>query len=317
VANWIAGTPMQNQQVESAILAFQADCNQRMASTNAANQPKQPLFHYTSENALSSIVESEQFWFSSTYHMDDTEELTFGFNTARALLMEAAASRAGLKRAFCEGCLEGDDLANIKRKMECYSISFGLRDVSQQWKKYGDGERGVAFGLAPVFFVPQPFKDPQNPEPDEVIFFGKVVYGDANARATHKIVIDAALALIDKATKSGWLRTGKDTEAFCRTLATAMYTEVLWNAITTKEDKWSDQSEIRLLARNFFPNPGLPIKGPEEKPRVEITQPLLRSSMVEVMVGPKAHADAAERVQAMLATHGMQNVAVTRAGTDS
>jgi hypothetical protein len=308
---------MPNQQIESAILAFQAECDGRMANTNAANQPKQPLFHYTNEEALSSIVASQLFWFGSIYHMDDTEELSFGFNTARALLTEAAASTAGLKRAFCEGCLEGDDLANIKKKMECYSISFGLRDVSQQWKKYAAGGRGVAFGLAPVFFVPQPFKDPQNSKPEEVIFFGKVVYGDTNVRATHKTVIDAALALVDKATKSGWLRTGQDTEAFCRMLATVMYTEILWNAITTKEDKWSHQNETRLLARNFFPSPGLLINGPEEKPHVEIEQPLLQSSMVEVMVGPEADSGAAERVQTILGSHGMQNVAVTRAGTGS
>jgi hypothetical protein len=47
----------------------------RMAQSNAKEAPTQPLFHYTTEAALYSILKSETFWFTSIYHMDDDAEL--------------------------------------------------------------------------------------------------------------------------------------------------------------------------------------------------------------------------------------------------
>jgi hypothetical protein len=52
-------------QIESAVEAFHEASMKRMAQGNAADEPKEPLFHYTSEKALFSIIESEKFWFTS------------------------------------------------------------------------------------------------------------------------------------------------------------------------------------------------------------------------------------------------------------
>src|SRR5262249_26340120 len=64
--------------VAAAIDAFQDTCDRRMTKANEANTPREPLFHYTNEKALFSILDSNQFWFTSIYHMDDPEELNFG-----------------------------------------------------------------------------------------------------------------------------------------------------------------------------------------------------------------------------------------------
>src|SRR4051812_7973540 len=85
----------------AAVDAFQRACNLRIANANEANDPREPLFHYTTEAALFSILDSGQFWFTSIYHMDDPEELNFGFNVARALFREATERSKGLARAFC------------------------------------------------------------------------------------------------------------------------------------------------------------------------------------------------------------------------
>jgi hypothetical protein len=45
---------------------LQAACHRRMAEANASNHPKEPLFHYTNRTALFSIIDSGQFWFTST-----------------------------------------------------------------------------------------------------------------------------------------------------------------------------------------------------------------------------------------------------------
>jgi hypothetical protein len=285
-----------------------------MADANEAGAPKQPLFHYTSEQALLSIIKSEQFWFTSIFHMDDTTELTFGFNVSRALLQEAIARKDGLVRDFCRGLLEDDDLRKVIREsIAFYSVSFGLRDDIKQWKCYGDRERGVALGLAPDFFRPAPFEDPDHPKPEEEIFYSKVSYGETDARARHSKVIEAAFALVEQAQGRGWLRTKQDAATLCHHLRASMYPEIFWNCVTTKESKWSHQNEMRLLARNFLRKPRLPIVTVDKKSHVEINQPRLRQSIVEVMVGPKADSEAVARVRESLALHGLSAVPVTRA----
>jgi hypothetical protein len=262
---------MLSPQIEKAIAAFQDANDRRMADANVASQPSQPLFHYTGEEALFSIITSEQFWFTSIY---DTEELTFGFNVSRSLLQEAMASKDGLARAFCQVLLEAIDSERIKELVAFYSISFGFRDDPQQWNSYGEQGRGIAFGLKPDFFRPVPFEDPNHPKPEEELFYGKVSYGDAEARSRHSPVIEAAFALIEQAQAAGWLRTREEAGAFCQHLAATMYTEILWNCVTAKDSHWSHQNEMRILARNFLKRPRLPIVNAEKRPRVEIAQPL-------------------------------------------
>jgi hypothetical protein len=300
--------------VEEALAAFEDASRRRMADANAADAPEQPLFHYTKAEALTSIIDSKQFWFTSIYHMDDTEELKFGYNVWRALLQEAIAVKHGLALALCQGLLEDDDLKRIvKESIAFYSISFGLRDDPQQWNSYGDRGRGVALGLAPEFFRPAPFEEPNHPKPEEEIFYGKVAYSAMDARARHSKVLEAGLALIEHVHAAGWLRTKEEAGKLCHHLAASMYVEILWNCVTTKDSNWSHQNEMRLLARNFLKNPRLPIVNADKRPRLEIIQPLLRTSIVEVMMGPNSDPEAFTRMRKFLDSRDLRNVPVTRA----
>ncbi len=296
----------------AAVDRLQAACDLRMAEVNAAGAPKEPLFHYTNEKALFSILDSNQFWFTSIYHMDDPEELNFGFKVACDLFREAAKQRKGLARRFFDTLAQGGDREKIRQLIEFYSVSFGLRDVEKQWIKYADHGRGVALGLAPEFFRPAPFEDPDNPKPEEIIFYGKVCYGPEDGRARHEKVIDGAWAVIEHVQRRRWLCSSDEAATFCHHLRATMYTEILWNAVTTKDSSWSYQNEMRILSRNFLKNPQLPIVNPE-RPRIELAQPRLKQSAVEVMVGPKADAGAVERVREGLATRGLKDVPVTQA----
>jgi hypothetical protein len=301
-------------QIEKIVAAFHDESMKRMAEANAADEPKEPLFHYTSESALFNIIKSEKFWFTSIYHMDDKEELTFGFNVSRSLLQAAIAKGDRLTRLFCEELVDEEDLKKIKTLFEFYSISFGMKDDPQQWESYGDKGRGIALGLAPDFFHPAPVEDAKNPKPEELIFFGKVSYGDQAARARHSIVIDAAIEIIRQAQAAGAIRNGQDAMMFFRHMAAEMTIEILWNCVTTKDQNWSHQNEMRLLALNHLNNPQLPIYNSDKRPRLELPQPLLKKSIVEVMVGPNADSAAGERVRQFLENHGLSHVPVRRAG---
>jgi hypothetical protein len=118
--------------------------------------------------------------------MDDPEELNFGFSVARSLFSEAAKRSKGLARRFFATLAEDGDLEKIRELIAFYSVSFGLRDVEKQWIMYADKGRGVALGLAPEFFQPVPFDDPNNPKPEEIIFYGKVCYGLEDGRAARE-----------------------------------------------------------------------------------------------------------------------------------
>jgi hypothetical protein len=143
---------------------LQAACDRRMAEANVANVPKEPLFHYTNHTALFGILDSSQFWFTSIYHMDDPEELNFGFDVARGLFGEAAKQCKGLARRFFATLAQDGDRQRMRELIAFYSVSFGLRDVERQWIKYADQGRGIALGLArPSFSGPCPFKTPATP----------------------------------------------------------------------------------------------------------------------------------------------------------
>ena len=172
---------------------------------------------------------------------------------------------------------------------------------------------GSLWRVHPVRGARLHLEDPENPKPEEQIYFGKVVYGDEAARARHSIVIDAAIDTIKQAYAAGSIRNGQDAQMFFRHMSAEMTVEILWNCVTTKDTNWSHQNETRLLALNNLRSPHLPIYNADKRPRVEISQPLLKKSIVEVMVGQNADGVAEERVRRFLKAHGLSQVPVTRA----
>ncbi|WP_426533025.1 hypothetical protein [Bradyrhizobium sp. McL0615] len=81
---------------------FNQASTQRMAKGNERGAPTEPLFHYTSVAALAAIIVSETFWFTSVYHMDDDQELLFGFGMAtnRSVCASGAAFSANNTRGI-------------------------------------------------------------------------------------------------------------------------------------------------------------------------------------------------------------------------
>jgi hypothetical protein len=106
----------------AAVDALQSTCDRRMARANEAGVPTAPLFHYTNETALFSILDSNQFWFTSIYHMDDPEELNFGFTVARSLFSEAAKRSKGLARRFFAILAADSDLEKLRELIAFYSV---------------------------------------------------------------------------------------------------------------------------------------------------------------------------------------------------
>src|SRR6266436_317861 len=286
-----------NRQAQKLVTKFNAASIGRMARGNAKDAPTQPIFHYTTEQALYSIIQSETFWFTSIYYMDDDAELSFGFGVSHALLSAAIKRGDVLTNRFLKPLVDDYKFEKIKARFEFYSVSFGQKDDAEQWSDYADGGSGVAIGLAPGFFA---LSNPKDPKPEETIFLGKVIYGEADAKVRHAGVIDSAIEILKQAYRAGLLLKVEDEEEFLHHMAAEMYVEILWNSVTSKASKWEHQYETRLLAVNDLRNPKLEIHNAAERPRVELPQPLLKKNIVEVMLGPKADDAAKGRMRTFL-----------------
>ena len=291
---------------------FESASIRRMAQGNERGAPTEPLFHYTTADALFAIIKSETFWFTSIYYMDDDQELSFGFGISHSLL-SAAFQREDLHvKTFLKPIVDDVGFDRIKSRFEFYSASFGQKDDARQWADYADHGKGVAVGLAPKFFSIIKSGDFK---PEEKIFLGKVDYGEAAAKKRHAPVIDSAVETVKQAYRQGLLLKAEDEEAFLHLMAAEMHVEILWNSVTTKADKWSHQAETRLLAVNDLKNPRIKIKNADKRPRVEIPQPLLKSNITEIMMGPAADDDTRAKVRSFLDDNDLPGVAVTSAAT--
>jgi Protein of unknown function (DUF2971) len=299
-----------NRQAQKLVTKFSAASKDRMTRGNAKEAPTQPLFHYTTEQALYSIIQSETFRFTSIYYMDDDAELSFGFGVSHALLSAALEREDVLTKTFLKPLVDDFEFKKIRARFEFYSASFGQKDDPEQWSDYADGGSGVAIGLAPGFFA---LSNPKNPRPEETIFLGKVIYGEAGAKVRHASVIDSAISTVKRAYKALLLLKEQDEEEFLHHMAAEMYVEILWNSVTSKDTKWAHQSETRLLAVNDLKTPKLEIHNASVRPRVELPQPLLKKNIVEVMLGPKADHAAKDRIRTFLDQNQLPHVPVTAA----
>src|ERR1700730_17067364 len=109
-------------QLEKAIAKFRANSDKRIEKRTAAEFPKASLFHYTSRIAFESIIATEEFWFTSIYHMDDTEELNFGFNTCSAILKSIFERGDKEIQSFVTPLIEADFRQKIRTIIEFYSV---------------------------------------------------------------------------------------------------------------------------------------------------------------------------------------------------
>jgi hypothetical protein len=233
-----------NRQAQKLVKKFNGASIYRMARGNAKDAPTQPLFHYTTEQALYSIIRSETFWFTSIYCMDDDAELSFGFGVSHDLL-SAAMERDDLTKRFLKPLVDDYKFDKIRARFEFYSAIFGQKDDAEQWSDYAGGGFGVAMCLAPGFFA---LSNPKDPKPEETTFLGKVIYGEADAKVRHAGVIDSAISIVKQAYRAGLLLKVEDEEEFLHHMAAEMYVEILWNSVTSKACKWAHQCETRLAA---------------------------------------------------------------------
>src|SRR5258708_3700443 len=107
-----------HRRAEKLAERFNQASMQRMAKGNERGAPTEPLFHYASAAALSAIIASETFWFTSVYYMDDDQELLFGFGICHALLAAALEREDANVKVFLKPLVEDVGFTRIRNRFE-------------------------------------------------------------------------------------------------------------------------------------------------------------------------------------------------------
>ena len=145
-----------------------------------AQQVKAPLYHYTSASSLQGIIDNQEIWFTSMFHLNDPTELKLGWGIANEFLREYSEAGGEFPKILCDDFTRGFD--GMVQMFGFFVASFSRNgDDLGQWRAYGDNGRGFAIGLAPHIFHPTPPTCEQ--KLNEKAYIAEVIYDRSKAKA--------------------------------------------------------------------------------------------------------------------------------------
>ena len=103
------------------------------------------VYHYTSLESYSKIIENGEIWFSNIQSLNDPQEIKFGINTVINHLISDGEIRSKLK-----GITEKEEIFSNRSIIEDNVFVFSTStaaDTYQQWLNYGDSGHGICIGM--------------------------------------------------------------------------------------------------------------------------------------------------------------------------
>ena len=156
-------------ELEAAPRAFIEWSREQLLREQTASTPSEPLYHYTDEAALRSILKLQAFWCFSHLQQKDPAEFEYALRMAIDVLRGQSSSDDFFKHHFAECVLDMLRVNKLSGPFEFYLFSVSRhRDHGPQWAAYGHGGTGYAIGLSPALF--QPDKDDLFEEANKKIF---------------------------------------------------------------------------------------------------------------------------------------------------
>ena len=285
---------------------FEAWSRGRLLVEQRESTPTEPLYHYTDETALRSILATQRLWCFSHEQQKDETEFEYALDVAREVLRRVRTKSEFFMCSFAECVLDMLAANKLSGPFEFYLFSVSQhRDHGRQWKEYGRDGTGYAIALSPALF--QPDKDDLYEEANKNLHIGRVVYGDEPTFARHNLSIRAAAEIAS--------RVGRASTDLLRATGVAPYlavmahellaSQLIWNCLTAKEERFADEREVRGIIMNVKAkfDPWRRTHG--SRSYVEHELPLKSpGSIVEIIVGSKAKTGAEDDVRALLNAEG-------------
>jgi hypothetical protein len=307
-------------ELAAALVEFDDWSKARLLIEQMASTPTETLYHYTGEEALRGILEKQHFWCFNHAHQSDPSEFAYSLGIARAIIREVGRSKDFFTLHFCaclDDLLEANELAD---PFDFYLVSFSRhRDHGPQWASYGKRGEGYAIGLGPSLF--QPERDDLDPNPTRNLHVGRVIYGDAEAAARHREVIRVAAEITSRIGNANLelVRAARPAHYLVSIAREVLANQLVWNCLTAKNLRYADEREVRGIVMNLKPNFDPYRRSLGTRRYIEHELPLLAPGAVaEILVGPRAPADAEDRVRALLQANGYpEGIPVVRSRVSS
>jgi hypothetical protein len=285
---------------------FEAWSRARLLVERRESTPTEPLYHYTDETALQSILSTQRLWCFSHEQQKDETEFEYAVNVARKVLHRMQSKPDFFVHALAECALDMLAVNKLSGPFEFYLFSVSRhRDHAPQWKAYGRDGTGFAIALSPALF--QPDKDDLYEEANKNLHIGRVVYGDGPTFVRHSLSIETAAGIASRIGRANIdLVSASGIASYLEVMAHELFaSQLIWNCLTAKEERFADEREVRGIIMNVKTrfDPWRRTHG--GRSYVEHEMPLKApSSIVEIIVGPKARTGAENDVRAFLKAEG-------------
>lgn len=211
------------------------------------------IYHYTSPEAMISIVENNSFYASNALFLNDSSELKYG------KILIASVIKKILNDDYYEFDRERftkkgvDLLSKVLKEIESQSISdiyimcfSRSSDLLSQWRGYGENGIQIELSSSELFY-----------SFDSNYLSQDVIY---NRKTQEKIIIEEIQILINFAIYgSDWgpSLANNDYKEFPSSLARALLYSTIW----FKDDSWKEEKEFRVVYNATNKNePKLPVK---------------------------------------------------------
>jgi hypothetical protein len=277
---------------------FDAWSQAQLLVEQKASTPTEPLYHYTNEIALRSILANRKLWCFEHQHQKDHDEFKYSLDIARRVIADVGNSDDGPTRYFCVYLLDLLDNNSFTETFEFYLFSLSRhQDDPQQWRDYGDIGRGYAIGFAPRLF--EPTQNDLNEQANENVHVGRVLYGDAATEARHRSVIETAAKITSKIASANCslVKSVKPGTYFTAMAREVIASQLIWNCLTAKHKRFQNEREVRYIIMNVVAKFDAHRKFFKNKPYIETPLQLeAPGSVVEILVGPQAPKDAETKV---------------------
>lgn len=201
------------------------------------------LFHYTSYDAMLSIVSSGSLWASDIYYLNDSTELSGSlqiFLTAARAGSLSSRFNEGLQRKLIDwfergGLLNTD--GSVYSESPIYVASFTeFGDALGQWRGYTPHGRAVSLGVSSHFFEKTALR--------QGFSLGRCIYGES---AQLKVASELVELMLGTAAESERLAV-LDAHSSQALAFAAAKPQLLRAAALFKDDSFTEEREWRLVS---------------------------------------------------------------------
>ena len=293
-------------ELAAALIELNAWSRSQLLIEQDASTPTQPLYHYTGGDSLRGILSRQRIWCFSHLHQSDPTEFEYSLAIARQVIREVGNRDDFFTRHFCaclDDVLETNGLAG---PFDFYLFSLSRhRDHGMQWREYGRDGCGYAIGFAPSLF--QPDQDSLDSDPTKNLHIGRVIYGDAATADRHRLVVAHAAEITGRVGNANIaaVRAAKPAHYLVSIVRELLASQVVWNCLTAKDQRFADEAEVRCIIMNVRANFDPYRRALGTRNYVEHELPLkAKGAIAEILIGPRAPSDAEANLRAFLDHEG-------------